>query len=86
MSNINVLAVSHGQPIRTKVSLREALANTPESIKFLPADQPTPGTEQFRTTGDSVPFGIPFTVHGRFGKREWSATVERKFNGAYTVK
>jgi len=82
MSKINVLAVTNGEPITTKIALRSLLRNAPSSVKFLPADNPTPGTEAFRNTADAIPFGIPVKVHtGRT-----VAEVERRFDGKIVVR
>lgn len=86
MSKIDVLAVGPTGPITTKTALKDLIKSDPSLVKVIPV-VPTPLLAAFRTV-DHLPFGIPVTVHGKRPAfdREWTAEVERKFNGSVVVR
>lgn len=78
MSKINVLATAFGAPIRTKAALKQLLSTSPEVIKFLPVDKPTPLTERMRTFVVSpfaeLPKGTVIIAHSPTA-RNWTAEL-----------
>jgi hypothetical protein len=87
MSKINVLAVGPNGPITTKTALKDLIKSDPSAVKVIPI-KPTPLLPAVRSV-DGLVFGIPVTVHGNrpaFKNGDWTAEVERKFNGSIVVR
>jgi hypothetical protein len=86
MPKINVLATAFGQPIRTKAALKQLIGTSPETVKLLPADKPTPLTERVRMYDAYVlPSNVTALVHSPTG-RNWTAELSRKETGSFLVK
>jgi hypothetical protein len=87
-NKINVLATAFGKPIPTKTALKKLLDTGAELVTFLPADHPTPLTENVRTgTALHLPGNVTVIAHSPTG-RKWTAEVTRhsELGAVFTVK
>lgn len=89
MSKINVLATAFGKPITTKTALKQLLSTSPEVVKFLPADKPTPLTERLRkfmiNPFAQLPESTVIVAHSPT-KREWTAEIIGSTPGTVRIK
>lgn len=80
MPKINVLATAFGKPITTKTALKQLINTSPEVVRFLPADSPTPLTERLRKFQISpfaqLPASVVLIAHSPTG-RKWTAEITR---------